>query len=481
MAQYQAVRPLWTPRGEAVHYVMNNHLYVRGWPSRYRDANTQTQRKQRGKMAQVCQVLPHLKSLLAEGYRPLQKANGRRIASYHVAVSTALREWFVDSPTGPALDTSKIELTQGVRALPHKLATDRTRNGILIHWAKRPLWAGPRLLLAVKNTHSDEWVTHAMGIGHATSLLATLPDSWSDCKVEIFVAFVGDSQRVCTRTHAVTLLPTATSSAVTIPTGPSHASVSLQPALRPGAKPAVPKRQPITVPAKPNCCACRFGLRDVYCTAAPGSTIAPSAASSRQTRHHAAPPNPNRAPLGPLRGSVGPAAFSSWRGLHYVKSRPARRESPPRHELTPRQTTFAKRARCASRLLPAARTGLLPHGPASEAFRTLMQRLYEANGDPRRLRLACGSYLRPHDLKFSVLGSLATLSWSGPRGNPGDRLHVVVISRDESYAKSRCVPLAAQQVVFSLPEGANIDHCIVFISNHDGTKVGDSVCAENAP
>ena len=132
MAHYQAVRPVWYPRGIAVHYVMNNQLYVRGWPSRYRDANTTAQREQRGKMRQVCLVLPYLKKLLAEGYTPQQKANGRCVGSYHVAVAKALREWFIATPTGPTLPPSAIQLTEATRPIPGGMAATRQQERVAL-------------------------------------------------------------------------------------------------------------------------------------------------------------------------------------------------------------------------------------------------------------------------------------------------------------------------------------------------------------
>ena len=110
MAVYVPVRPRWNPRGVVVNYVSRGRLLVRGWPRGYRDANTAEQRRQRGKMARVCEMLPYLKSLLMEGYAPLVKRSGRRVSGYHVAVGAALREWFVPTPQGDELDCASIRL-----------------------------------------------------------------------------------------------------------------------------------------------------------------------------------------------------------------------------------------------------------------------------------------------------------------------------------------------------------------------------------
>ena len=91
MAVYVPVRPRWNPRGEVVSYVSRGQLVARGWPKGYRDANTLEQQRQRRRMVQICNVLPYLKGVLAEGYAPSVKRNGRCVSGYHAAVGAALR------------------------------------------------------------------------------------------------------------------------------------------------------------------------------------------------------------------------------------------------------------------------------------------------------------------------------------------------------------------------------------------------------
>lgn len=461
-----------------MHYVMNDRLYVRGWPSHYRDANTPTQRAQRGKMAQVCRVLPHLKTLFSEGYKPLQKRNGRRIGSYHVAVSTALREWFVNSPGGARLDTSKLQLTEGIHALPRQLSAERAPGGVLIQWGKALSWRSPKLLLAARNADSDEWLTCTANIEGLYTLCATLPDSWRHCKVDIWIAFAADSQRVLTATRYASLGPAPAS-----PTGGLH-TPSSPPTVTPTAAPPSGKKththapKPIAVPPRPNCCACRFGLRDAYCTGVPGTTLSPQPMPRHAKRQAKRPPNPNRAPLNLLQGSVGQAVFSSWRQQPYVKSKSKQPKSPATARQAARQRAFAARARCASRLLPAFKAGWKHRVPLPNAFKFLMQQLHNASTNPQQLRLAAGEYHGPQGLKLSVQASQATISWRGPKGNPNDRLYAAIISHDMAYAASRCVPLTSQNVVFNLPSSVTADFGYAFITDASGTSVSESVCVK---
>lgn len=429
-------------------------------------------------MAQVCQVLPHLKALFAEGYKPLQKRNGRRIGSYHVAVSTALQAWFVNSPNGLRLDTSKMQLTEGGHALPRQLTAARAPSGVLIRWAKALPWRNPKMLLAARNTDADEWLSCTADVAGLSTLLAALPDSWRRDKVDIWIAFAADSQRVLSATRYATLPPTSAPPSGGLPTPPSLPSVTPTPAL-PGGKKTPPRTpRPIAVPPRPNCCACRFGLRDAYCTGAPGATLAAQHAPMDGKRRTRRAPNPNRAPLGPLQGSVGPAVFSSWRQQQYVKSKPTRPKPPASPRQAAQQSAFAARARCASQLLPAFKAGMKRHTPPSSAFHLLMQRLLDARASPQRLQLAAGDYLRPQGLKLSVRGTQATISWRGPRGNPNDRLYAAIMSHDMAHTASRCVPLTYQKAVFNLPSGATVDFGFAFITDARGESVGESVCVK---
>ena len=61
MAVYVPLRPKWNPRGVVVNYVSGGQLCVRSWPKGYRDARTESQQRQRGRMARVCEVLPFVK------------------------------------------------------------------------------------------------------------------------------------------------------------------------------------------------------------------------------------------------------------------------------------------------------------------------------------------------------------------------------------------------------------------------------------
>ena len=178
-----------------MHYVMNNQLYVRGWPSHYRDANTAAQREQRGKMRQVCLVLPYLKKLLAEGYTPQQKANGRCVGSYHVAVAKALREWFITTPTGPTLPPSAIQLTEATRPIPGGMAATRQQERVELTLGAALPWTSPKLLLAARCSTTHEWIAEVVPVDGVTSLSLTLPRGWSAHRVELWTAFVGENQR----------------------------------------------------------------------------------------------------------------------------------------------------------------------------------------------------------------------------------------------------------------------------------------------
>lgn len=209
MAVYVPIRPRWNPRGVAINYVSRGQLCVRSWPKGYRDANTAAQRRQRSKMAQVCRVLPHLKMLLAEGYSPQTRRNGRKVGSYHAAVATALREWFEDGMHGPQLDTSRLRLTDGVAALPEGLAIARLKGTLRVSWRSALRWQGAKLLIAVHRPKGKEWVCRVIPLAaSATGTTVRLPATWCKETIEAWGAFVGNGGRIRTQTHHATLLST---------------------------------------------------------------------------------------------------------------------------------------------------------------------------------------------------------------------------------------------------------------------------------
>ena len=226
MAVYIPIRPKWNPRGVVVNYVCHNQLCVRSWPRGYRDAKTAAQRQQRDKMAQVCNVLPHVKSLLSLGYSPLAKRNGRRVGGYQMAVSRALREWFTPTPQGDALDCARLQLTDGIRQLPQGLHAQRHGNKLHVSWGASLAWSKPRLLLAAREPKADQWLSVAIPLeGKNTAIEAQLPKAWKGKRIEIWIAFVGEGKGARTATyHAGVAAPQK-------PTNPSTTSLPHKPTV----------------------------------------------------------------------------------------------------------------------------------------------------------------------------------------------------------------------------------------------------------
>lgn len=202
MAVYIPIRPKWNPRGGVVNYVSQGQLCVRSWPRGYRDANTATQRRQRGRMAQVCNVLPYIKNLLAIGYSPQIKRNGRTVGSYHVAVSTALREWFVATPQGNALDCARLQLTDGMRPLPVGLRMELGSETLRIAWNTALQWNAAKMLLAVQEPIANEWISVPISLEKgAKEVTVHLPAAWSGREVEVLIAFAGKGNGAKSKTH----------------------------------------------------------------------------------------------------------------------------------------------------------------------------------------------------------------------------------------------------------------------------------------
>lgn len=258
MAVYIPIRPRWNPRGTVINYVSGGQLCVRAWPRGYRDANTAAQRRQRGKMAQVCDALPYLKALLALGYAPVTKRNGRRVGSYHIAVAAALRGWFVRTPRGDAFAPARIRLTDGVGGLPEGLALERTGAGVRARWAKPLAGRGATLLLAAREPRANQWVALPIALGRgATGVEVRLPGRWRGRALEAWAAFVGDGGHAKTQTL--------------------HSQLAARPAAAPPRTGAPIKatlaykgpriRRPKSAGGKPlgGRCACRFGLQGYYC------------------------------------------------------------------------------------------------------------------------------------------------------------------------------------------------------------------------
>lgn len=158
-------------------------------------------------MAQVCRVLPHLKVLLAEGYTPQTRRNGRKVGSYHAAVATALKEWFEDSMHGPQLVTSRLRLTDGVAALPEGLAIARLKDTLRVSWRSALRWQGAKLLIAIHGPRGKECVCKVIPLA-ASAMGATvrLPATWRKGTIEAWGAFVSNGGRIRTQTHHATLL-----------------------------------------------------------------------------------------------------------------------------------------------------------------------------------------------------------------------------------------------------------------------------------
>lgn len=256
MAIYLPMRPRWNPRGTVVNYVSGGRLCVRSWPRRYRDANTEAQRRQRGKMAQVCDALPYIKTLLAEGYTPLEKSNGRRVGAYHVAVSTALREWFDKTPRGDAFNAAKIRLTDGVRALPEGMAAERVGDELRVEWHGGAARRGAKLLFAARARGAGEWVSSAVALeSWAKGVAFSLPAHWVDRHVEVWLAFVGAGGQVKTQTRYLALPPVSAGAAPGAAGRGGFISVELSRLARKGA---LELRGGRSSQKRPN--ACRFGL-----------------------------------------------------------------------------------------------------------------------------------------------------------------------------------------------------------------------------
>ena len=232
MAVYIPIRPRWNPRGVVVNYVCRGQLCVRSWPKGYRDAKTAAQCRQRGRMAQVCAALPHVKELLTVGYAAVTKRNGRRVGGYHAAVSTALREWFVVTPQGDRLDCARLQLTDGVLALPEGLRMERRSGKLIVSWGTALPWSAPRLLLAAREAKTNQWIAVPVVVGKGSrGVEVRLPKAWRGKGIEVWLAFVGDGQRVKTKTLHATLGAHTTPAPAPSPAPPSQSGQSVHPTL----------------------------------------------------------------------------------------------------------------------------------------------------------------------------------------------------------------------------------------------------------
>lgn len=229
MAVYIPIRPRWNPRGVVVNYVCRSQLCVRSWPKGYRDAKTAAQCRQRGRMAQVCAALPHVKELLTVGYAAVTKRNGRRVGGYHAAVSTALREWFVSTPQGDRLDCARLQLTDGVHALPEGMRMERRSGKLIVSWSTALPWNAPRLLLAAREAKTNQWIAVPVVVGKGSRGVGVrLPKAWRGKGIEVWVAYVGDAQRVKTKTLHATLRARTTPAPTPFPTPPSQGGQSVR-------------------------------------------------------------------------------------------------------------------------------------------------------------------------------------------------------------------------------------------------------------
>lgn len=270
MAVYIPIRPRWNPRGQVVNYISYGHLCARGWPGGYRDANTSAQRAQRGKMAQVCDVLPFLKALLAEGYSPIVKRNGRHVGAYHSAVSVALRDWFDATPNGAQINMAKIRLTEGIHQLPKGFSAALSGGKIRIAWRNALKWQGAKLLFAARHTQADKWVAAPIALEQgAEGVTLTLPKHWVDCSIEIWVALVGDGGRIKTTTYHCALAAAAAHPTPSATPVKEYTSISIFNIARKGPRRATARRAGNPLKRPPN--ACKFRLTGHCCVVKKGA------------------------------------------------------------------------------------------------------------------------------------------------------------------------------------------------------------------
>lgn len=267
MAVYIPIRPKWNPRGVVVNYVACGQLCVRSWPSHYHDANTDAQQRQRGRIAQVCNALPFVKELLALGYSPRTKRNGRTVGSYHAAVSTALRSWFIQTPQGDTLDLSRMRLTDGIHVPPKGLSVKRIGQDLQIAWAYAIPWQGASILLAAREVASNQWVSLPCRPEQgATCMIIQLPEAWKGKTVETWVAFVGNHSRLKTKTHYEKIAPNRSTAATTTQ---QYNIQSLTVQLAKKGKRGYALQTECKCNKTAPCRAeqkCKFGLRHVICT-----------------------------------------------------------------------------------------------------------------------------------------------------------------------------------------------------------------------
>lgn len=264
MAVYIPVRPRWNPRGEVINYVSGGRLCARGWPRGYRDANSVAQRVQRSKMAQVCDVLPYLKGLIAEGYSPVYKRNGRRVGAYHAAVSAALREWFDSTPDGYKTNWAKVRLTDGIRALPAGLAVTRVDRKVRITWHNAAKRRGAKLLFAARLGETQEWVSSVVALERgAVGASLSLPLHWAKGTIRAWMAFVSSEGRLKTQTLHLALPPATARPAPSPSSRGETAEVSVESLARKGQIQVRACPSPRAIKKSSN--ACKFGLRGHRC------------------------------------------------------------------------------------------------------------------------------------------------------------------------------------------------------------------------
>ena len=265
MAVYIPIRPKWNPRGVVINYVHGDKLCVRSWPKGYHDANSPAQQRQRRRMRQICNALPYLKVLLSEGFDPQTKRNGRRIGGYHVAVSTALREWFTQTAQGDTLDLVRLQLCNGARNLPIGLRVESSMGMLRIRWTVPLPWRGAKMLIAARLSSANHWTCASIALGETETAVAfSLPKAWRGKAIETWVAFMGKGKGVKTRTRYTPLSAFGSPGSSPKPTPRDNPrAIPLAPA-RKWAKGHAPRpAQPIP----PGCLhACKFRLPRLYCT-----------------------------------------------------------------------------------------------------------------------------------------------------------------------------------------------------------------------
>lgn len=134
MAHVLPTKPRYRPRGVVSLYVSRGQLVARGWRRPGPDPRTPRQLAQRNRFACASSFLKYFTTIVARGYHPGSKPNGRIVGAYQMALSRIVSGCTTYNKGVWRIDYPRVQLAEG-RPFPLRgLTVRRVFGRLVLRW-----------------------------------------------------------------------------------------------------------------------------------------------------------------------------------------------------------------------------------------------------------------------------------------------------------------------------------------------------------